>query len=85
MIVESLVNRNGEVVMLMRRNIEAERAGMQMTKAELSKALGIAPKTYQCYVRGDRAIPSDKLLEMADLFDCTTDYLLGRSNEKDAS
>jgi plasmid maintenance system antidote protein VapI len=52
-----------------------------MTKTDMAKALNISPKTYQFYVNGDRAIPSDKLLEMADLFGCTTDYLLGRNQQ----
>lgn len=65
----------------MRLNIEAERARKQMTKTDMAKALNISPKTYQFYVNGDRAIPSDKLLEMADLFGCTTDYLLGRNQQ----
>lgn len=58
-------------------NIEAERGRYQLTKEDLSKALGISSKTYLSYVRGERPIPSDKLLKMAALFSCSTDYLLG--------
>lgn len=62
----------------MRLNIEAERARNQFTKEALSAKLGISQKTYLNYVNGNTAIPSDKLMAMADLFHCTTDYLLGR-------
>lgn len=58
-------------------NIEVERVRKQFTKEELSAKLGIASKTYTNYVRGDTPIPSDVLIEMASIFHCTTDYLLG--------
>lgn len=62
----------------MRMNIEAERARNQYTKEEVSSRLGITQKTYMNYVKGATPIPSDTLCLMADLFRCTTDYLLGR-------
>ncbi len=58
-------------------NIEAERVRGQMTKEELSAKLGISSKTYSNYVKGDTPIPSDVLVNMARLFNCRTDYLLG--------
>lgn len=61
----------------MNLNIEAERARMQLTKEALSEKLGITSKTYLSYVRGDTPIPSDVLLEMSSMFNCSTDYLLG--------
>lgn len=57
-------------------NIEAERGRKQFTKEDMAKALGISSKTYLSYIRGERPIPSDKLLKMAHLFHCSTDYLL---------
>ena len=60
----------------MRVNIEAERGRKQYTKAQLSERLGITQTTYNNYVKG-APIPSDKLELMADIFDCSVDYLLG--------
>ena len=60
-------------------NIEAGRARKQLTKEALSTALGICSKTYGKYIRGETPIPSDVLISMADLFQCSADYLLGRS------
>lgn len=57
-------------------NIEAERGRKQLTKENMAKVLGISSKTYLSYIRGERPIPSDKLLKMAQMFHCTTDYLL---------
>lgn len=61
----------------MRHNIEAERARMQLKQEDVAKKLGISQKTYSAYVREERAIPSDKLILMSQLFHCSTDYLLG--------
>lgn len=59
-------------------NIEAERARMCLTKSALSQKLQISLNTYNSYVSGS-PIPSDKLSAMADLFNCSIDYLLGRT------
>ncbi len=58
-------------------NIEAERARKQLTMAALADQLGICAKTYSEYVRGRTPIPSNVLIDMAKLFNCSTDYLLG--------
>jgi DNA-binding XRE family transcriptional regulator len=60
----------------MNRNIEAERARLNMTQEQVAQQLGVSSKTYFNYVRG-RAIPSTILVRMAKLFSCSTDYLLG--------
>ena len=65
----------------MRANIEAERGRMQMTKEAMSRELGISPRTYWSYLH-DGPIPSDKLIAMSRLFNCTTDYLLGLSENR---
>lgn len=67
--------------MIVRKNIEAERGRAQLTKEQLSKLLGITSKTYLAYIRG-AAIPSDTLISMAELFGCSTDYLLEREPKK---
>lgn len=64
-------------------NIEAERARNLLTKADLSDQLGISQTTYTSYVRGDTAIPSNKLLEMSEMFGCSVDYLLGLTESRE--
>lgn len=66
----------------MKLNIEAERGRLQMSKEALSRELGITSKTYLFYVRESRPIPSDILIQMATLFQCSTDYLLGLSEQR---
>lgn len=64
-----------------RNNIEAERGRRQMSKESLSRALGITSRTYWNYLTGG-PIPSDKLVAMAQLFGCSTDYLLGLTDQR---
>ena len=65
----------------MRENIEAERGRKQMSKEGLSRVLGITSRTYWNYLEGG-PIPSDKLIAMAQLFNCSTDYLLGLTDKR---
>lgn len=65
----------------MMQNIEAERGRIQMTKEAISKHLGITPKTYNGYINGT-PIPSVVLINMADLFHCRIDYLLGLTEHR---
>lgn len=58
-----------------RVNIEAERARMQMTRAELCKVLGITDTTYRSYIRG-HTMPSDILEKLRDLTGKPIEYLL---------
>lgn len=66
---------------LIRENIEAERGRYQMSKEALSRELGITSRTYWNYLAGG-PIPSDKLIHMAQLFECSTDYLLGLTDRR---
>ena len=66
---------------LIRGNIEAERGRKQLSKEALSRALGITSRTYWNYISGG-PIPSDKLVAMAHLFECSTDYLLGLTENR---
>jgi len=58
-------------------NINAECARAGMTKAELAEHLGVSYGTLKNWMRGKGEIPASKLVIMAELFKCSTDYLLG--------
>ncbi len=63
-------------------NINAERARNSMTMEQLSEKLGVTRKTiYNWMTKGD--IPQNKIEEMADLFNCSIDYLLGHVEIKE--
>ena len=62
-------------------NINAERARKKMTWEKLAFELGVTRKTvYNWFYRGD--IPQNKIEKMADLFQCSTDYLLMQTENK---
>lgn len=65
-------------------NIEAERARLGKNKEEMSRILGISSKTYLAYIR-NKPIPSNVLEKMAQVFDCSADYLLHNTTDKPAS
>ncbi|MFG6351248.1 MAG: helix-turn-helix domain-containing protein [Oscillospiraceae bacterium] len=66
-------------------NIEAERARAGMTKEGLATALGVSPSTVKNWQSNKTEIPASKIVAMATLFDVTTDYLLGRTNQASTS
>ena len=66
----------------MLNSIEVKRVRNRLTKEELAKKLGVSVKTYYNWIKGTNPIPSDALIEMAELCDSSTDYLLGLSTVK---
>lgn len=66
------------VFILLYPNINAERCRRKLTIEEFARELGVTRKTvYNWMVRGN--IPQSKLEKMADMFNCSIDYLLQRN------
>lgn len=59
------------------RALRIERNLMSKTMAEL---LSITPRNYQRYETGDVDPPTSKTIFLADYFDVSLDYLVGRSD-----
>ena len=51
-----------------------------LTQKNLAEKLGMKQPQYYRYEQGFRDIPTDILIQLADLYETTTDYLLGRTN-----
>lgn len=49
-----------------------------ITQEELADRLGVEPPAVSKWERGLAFPRTDKLVAMADIFDCTVDYILGR-------
>lgn len=49
---------------------------------ELASSLNVEPATITNWEKGKRFPREDMLIRIADFFDCTTDYLLGRTDNK---
>lgn len=59
------------------------REDADLSQAQLAKQFNISQRAYSHYESGDRKIPLDLLIELADFYNCSTDYLLGRTDKKE--
>lgn len=64
-------------------NIDAEIARAGLNKYSFAKAVDVSYSTIKSYMIGKTDIPCSKLVKMADLFGCITDYLLGLTDQPD--
>ncbi|MCI9112390.1 MAG: helix-turn-helix transcriptional regulator [Eubacterium sp.] len=56
------------------------REDRDMKQADVAKLLGIQQTVYSRYERGFQNIPIEHLLKLADFYNVSTDYILGRTN-----
>lgn len=66
-------------------NIKDIRVRKGLTQAEVAGALGVSSVVYSRYETGSRQPSIDMLVQMADIFGVTVDYLLGRKIAEDSS
>ena len=64
------------------QRIEDLRIDHYKTQAEIAEMLHCNREVYRRYEKGVREIPVWAVIMLADYYDVTTDYLLGRSNSK---
>ena len=53
-----------------------------MTQAQVGEKINVPQRTYAYYETGERMIPPHVLWALADLYDVSIDYLLGRTDDK---
>lgn len=61
------------------------RIGKNMLQKELADLLKVSPSTIGMYERGQRDPDTDTLRFLAEYFDVSIDYLLGRTDERKSS
>ena len=66
-------------------NIRGERARMGWTQEELAERLEVSVSDVRDWEDGLTRPSAQTVLNMSELFDCTTDYLLGRSAERSST
>ena len=59
-------------------NLKKAREKVGLTQAQAAEAIGVSDGTYKNYEQGKREPNGDKMVTIANLFNLTTDYLLGR-------
>ncbi len=57
--------------------LKAIREDKDITQKTLSEFLNIRQNTYSQYENGQRQLPIDTLIRLAEYFDTSTDYILG--------
>ncbi len=62
-------------------NIDVERVRLRMTLDELADKIGVERKSIYTWQRNGK-FPVTVLAKMADLFDCSIDYLVGRTENR---
>ena len=60
--------------------IKRLRIAKEMTQEELAKVLDVSPSTVGMYEQGRRKPDNDTLIKIANIFEVTTDYLLGKES-----
>lgn len=64
------------------KRIKELRIDNDKKQIEIAKILGIKQPQYVLYENEKRTIQIDYLLKLADYYNTTTDYILGRTNKK---
>ncbi|MDD6620304.1 MAG: helix-turn-helix transcriptional regulator [Eubacteriales bacterium] len=62
------------------RRIRDLREDNDKTQTEIANYLGMKQPQYYRYENGLRDLPSDVLIKLADYYNVSTDYILGRTN-----
>ena len=66
----------------MRNNIASERVRLGWSQDELAEKLDVSRDTVKKWESGETPIKSSMLIAMSDLFGCSIDYLMGRTEER---
>ncbi|WP_083509150.1 helix-turn-helix domain-containing protein [Planococcus rifietoensis] len=70
---------------MLSQRMKSLRSKKKLTQSELAKILGVARTTYAMYEQGQREPDYETLQKIADYFEVTVDYLLGREEKKTPS
>ena len=62
--------------------IRGLREDHDMTQKQVGAAINVPQRTYAYYEAGQRMIPPHVLCALADLYEVSVDYLLGRTDNK---
>lgn len=61
------------------QRIKDARDDSDLTQDQVAEFLGIKQPQYSRYERGENDVPARILVQLADIFNTSTDYLLGRT------
>ena len=58
------------------------REDADLTQTELGKQINLPQRTYAYYESGERTVPPEVLIALADFYNVSVDYILGRTDTK---
>ena len=64
------------------KRIRDLREDADITQTELGNILNLPQRTYAYYECGQRTIPPEILIKLADYYETSVDYILGRVDER---
>lgn len=70
------------VIIMKIQRIRDLREDADLTQTEMGKILGLEQRTYAYYENGGRTIPIEILIMLADYYDVSVDYILGRTDNR---
>lgn len=70
------------IIMERYQRIRDLREDRDLTQAQVGKAIHIPQHTYAYYESGQRMIPPHVLCALADFYNVSVDYLLGRTDKR---
>lgn len=65
------------------QRIQDLRTDADLSQKQLSEILHISQRSYSHYETGSRNIPVEMLIRLANYYDISVDYLVGRSDKKE--
>ena len=65
------------------QRIQDLRIDSDLSQKQLGEVLHISQRSYSHYETGPRGIPIEMLIRLADYYDTTIDYLVGRTDNKE--
>lgn len=65
------------------QHIQDLRTDADMSQKQLSEILHISQRSYSHYETGSRNIPVEMLIRLANYYDISVDYLVGRTDKKE--
>ena len=65
------------------QRIQDLRTDADMSQKQLSEILHIGQRSYSHYETGSRNIPVEMLIRLANYYDISVDYLVGRTDKKE--
>lgn len=66
----------------MPNNIKSERARLDLSQKELADRLGVDESTVNRWEHDIGPVKASYLAKLSEIFGCTTDYIIGRTDER---